>query len=69
MHMFRWFNYYMWLTWHDSCDFWTLGWHNVLSLQDLSWWTGIHEEMTCLDLSWALEPKDGCTDSMSGERF
>jgi hypothetical protein len=56
----------MWLTWHDSCDLWTLGGRTCLSLQDLARWTGIHEEMTCSDLHGALEPKDGCRDPTSG---
>jgi hypothetical protein len=46
MHMVGWFLYQMWLSWHDSCDLWTLGGHICLSLQDLSQWIGICEEMT-----------------------
>ena len=40
----------MWITWHDSCDLWTLGGRICLSLQDLARWTCIHEEMTCSDI-------------------
>jgi hypothetical protein len=36
MHMLGWFSYYMWIAWHDSYDFWTLGGYACLSLQDLS---------------------------------
>jgi hypothetical protein len=43
----------MWLTWHDSCDLWTLG-RICSSVQDLAWWTSIHEEMTVFGPSWGL---------------
>jgi hypothetical protein len=66
MHIFGWFYYYMWLTWHDSCDLCILVGCAYLTLQGLSRWTGIHEDITCSDLHGALEPKDGCRDPTYG---
>jgi hypothetical protein len=55
MHMFGWFSYYMWLTWLDSCDLWTLGGRTYLSLQDLAWWKAIREGLVPFDLHRGLE--------------
>jgi hypothetical protein len=68
MHMFEWFDFYMCLTFHDSCDSWTLGGNIYFPLQDLSRWIGIHEEMISSDLHEGLKPKDGCRYPMPGER-
>jgi hypothetical protein len=64
---FGWCYYYMWLTWNYSCDLWTLGGSTYFSLQDLTRWTCIYEEMTCSNLHGDLEPKDGCKDPTYGE--
>jgi hypothetical protein len=45
----------MWLTWHDTCDLWTLGGHISLSLQDLSRWKTFMKGLSHLDLHRGLK--------------
>jgi hypothetical protein len=66
MHMFKWFDYYMWLTCYNTCDLWTLWGRICLPLQDLTRWIGIHEEMISSDLHEGLKPTDGCWDPRLG---
>jgi hypothetical protein len=53
----------MWLTWHDSCDLWTLGGHTCLSLQDLA------HGMDAIPCIWETMDDECCTLRMENVAF
>jgi hypothetical protein len=53
----------MWLTWHDSCDLWTLGGHTCLSLQDIA------HRMDAIPCIWETMDDECCTLRMKNVVF
>jgi hypothetical protein len=48
MHTCGWLFYYIWITWNDMYDLWTLGGGICLSLQSFSRWKSFHEGIRLL---------------------